>query len=221
MKNNWQGKLEKRIKDYLKGYTACHDYYHLDRVRDNAMKIAKEVDCDQEVLEAAALLHDIGYKGKEEDHKNHHIYSMEIANKWLPEVGFPQKKIPGVLEAIRLHDNLHWEKGKGEKTEHIETMIIQDADRMEVLGAIGIARLAYYFGEKGYPIYNSDPVPKTDLVWLNHSLLNQIKRESMKKWENMNFEISKEISKKSNKFLTMFYKQLKKELLEHHGGDNV
>ncbi|MFA5024871.1 MAG: hypothetical protein WC523_08075 [Patescibacteria group bacterium] len=41
MKNSWQQKLESKIKKYLKGYTACHDYYHLDRVRDNALKISK------------------------------------------------------------------------------------------------------------------------------------------------------------------------------------
>jgi len=217
---NWQVKLEKKIKEYLKGYTACHDFYHLDRVRGNAMKIAKKVECDKEVLEAAALLHDSGYKNHEDDDKNHYKYSMKIAKKWLPEVGFPKEKINGVLEAIRLHDNYCWEEN-GEKSNSTEVKIIQDSDRIDALGAIGIVRMAYYFGERGYPIYNDKPMPDTKAVWINHSLLNQTERESMKKWENMNFEISKKISKDKNEFLKLFHKQLKKELLEHHGGDDA
>src|SRR3990172_6357118 len=97
---NWQAKLEKKIKKYLAGYPACHDFFHLDRVRDNAMQIAKVVKCDLEVLEAAALLHDIGYKNFELDDVSHHIHSMEIAKKWLPEVDFPKEKLADVLEAI-------------------------------------------------------------------------------------------------------------------------
>ncbi len=214
---SWQIKIEKKIKQYLDGYTSCHDYYHLDRVRDNAMKIAKEVDCDKEVLEAAALMHDIGYKNHEKDHKIHYKFSMEIAEEWLPKAGFPKEKMKDVLEVIRLHDNYHWHKD-GEKTNHTETKIIQDADRIDALGAIGISRITYYYGERGWAIYNSDPVPKTDKIWLNHSLLDQLERDPMQKWENMNFEISKKISKGRDDFLKLYHKQLEKELLEHHGG---
>jgi uncharacterized protein len=214
-KINWQTKLEKKIQNYLEGYTACHDFYHLDRVRDNAMRIAKEIKCDKEVLEAAALLHDAGYKDHEADHKKHNIYGMKLAEKWLPETGFPKNKIPDVLEVIRLHDNYHWGHD-GEKTEHAETLIIQDADRIDLLGAIGIARLSYFFGERGYPIYTDSPIPETNEVWLNHSLLDQIKRDPIVKYENLNFAASKRIFKKRADFLKSFYKELKKELEFHH-----
>ena len=100
MKNTWQTKLENKIKKYLAGYTACHDFYHLDRVRDNAMRIAKTIKCDKEVLEAAALLHDIGYKNHEDKDREHHIFGMEIAQKWLPQVGFPKEKIADVILSL-------------------------------------------------------------------------------------------------------------------------
>ena len=215
LKNNWQTKLEKKIKIYLEGYTACHDFYHLDRVRDNAMRIAKEIKCDKEVLEAAALLHDSGYRNNEHDDKNHHLYGIEIAKKWLPKIGFPKEKISDVLEVIRLHDNFHWDEN-GEKTDHLETKIIQDADRIDAIGAIGVTRITYYFGEKGYPIYTDKPAPKTKKIWLNHDLLNQIERDPMKKYENLNFATSKRIFKKRADFLKSFYKELKKELEFHH-----
>jgi uncharacterized protein len=140
---------------------------------------------------------------------------MKIAEKWLKEIDFPKEKISEVVEAIRLHDNLHWDIN-GEKTCHTETMIIQDADRIEALGAIGIARLVYFYGEHGYPIYNPAKIKKTKRVWLNHSLPDQIRRDTMKKWENLNFDYSKNISQKRNQFLERFYQELKIELSLHH-----
>lgn len=212
---NWLKKLETRIRSYLQGYTACHDYYHHKRVKNYSLEIAEKVKCNKDVLVAAALLHDVGYKDHEKDDQNHHLYSMEIASKWLKEINFPQNKIPDVLEAIRLHDNFHWDDD-GEKTSHVETMIIQDADRIDAMGAIGVARLIYYYGERGYPIYSPSKLKKIKKVWLNHSLLDQIKRDPMKKWENFNFNYSKKISERRHKLLKDFYQELKMELSLHH-----
>lgn len=215
---SWQNKLEQKIKEYLEGYSSCHDYWHLFRVRNSSMCIAEEVASDEEVLEAGALLHDVGYKGHESDHKNHQFYGMEIAEEWLPQVGFPATKIQDVCEVIRLHDDYH--KGENaEKTSHIETKIIQDADKIEALGAIGVARLTYYFGEKGWPIYNDKPVPKVKTIWLDHDLLDQIQRDAMIKYDLLHFDISRRLSQNRYKFLQHFYEELKKELLEHHGGE--
>ena len=216
MKKTWQVELEEKVKKYLDGYSACHDYYHLDRVRDNALEIAKEVECDLEVLEAASLLHDIGYKSFEDDDANHYLYSMKIAQEWLPEVNFPVEKIDDVVEAIRLHDNYHWDEN-GEKTNHTETRIIQDADRIDAIGAIGMVRLTYYYGEKKKAVYSDEPIPKSDKAWLGHSLLDQINRDPMKKWENLNYDISRKLSKERSEFTKQFYKVLKSELFHHHG----
>lgn len=209
----WQPKLEQKVRAYLDGYTACHDFYHLERVKNWALKIANEINCDQDVLIAAALLHDLGYKGFENDAKNHNIHSMDIAKKWLPEVGFPEEKIDDVIEAIRLHDNFAWGHN-AEKTNHIETKVLQDADRIEALGAIGIARLAYFFGEMGYPIYSDKPVQETKEVWTNHSLIDQLERDNLKKWEHLNFAISKKIAESRHKYLADFQKEIKREIEE-------
>jgi uncharacterized protein len=211
----WEKKLKNKVREYLKGYTACHDCYHLQRVENYALEIAEKIDCDKDILKASALLHDIGYRYHEKDDKNHHLHGMKIAERWLKEINFPQEKIPDVVEAIRLHDNLHWDIN-GEKTSHIETMIIQDADRIEALGAIGITRLIYYFGERGYPIYNPAKIKKTKKIWFDHSLPDQIRRDTLKKWENLNFDYSKKISQKRNEFLKRFYQELKMELSLHH-----
>ena len=207
----WQENLESMIKEYLEGYTACHDFYHLERVKDTALKIAKKVKCDEEVLTVAVLLHDIGYKKHEEDDKNHYKYGIEIVKKWLPEVDFPESKLADVIEAIRLHDNFTWGHD-GEATDHTETKILQDADRIEALGAIGVTRIAYYFGEKGFPIVSDKPVPESKEVWLNHSYLNTLERDPLKKYENLNFLYSQEIAKKRYEFTQNFLKELELEL---------
>lgn len=213
MSNSWKQKLDEKVRKYLEGYPASHDYYHLRRVKNFALKIARKIQCDKDILYASALLHDVGYKNHEKDDQNHHIYSMHLAQKWLGEIDFPKEKIKDVLEVIRLHDNFSW-GDEHEPTEHLETKILQDADRIDSIGAIGIARIAYYFGEKGYPIYNPQKVKETKKVWLNHSLSDQIERDPIKKWENLNFDYSKKISKKKYNFLFVFKKELEKEIKE-------
>ncbi len=213
MKYSWQGKLEQRIKVYLEGYSACHDFFHMARVNKIAHRIADNIPCDREVLTAACLLHDIGYKGNEDNDKEHHLSGMKIAEEWLQKVNFPAEKINEVVEAIRLHDNFPHMGDKHEKTEHIETLILQDADRIEALGAVGIARTAYYFGERNKQIYNPSAV-NDDMTspWCDHSLLEQLHRYATQKWNDLNFDVSREIARKRHKIMNDYYLHLKEEL---------
>ena len=81
----WEKKLKNKVREYLKGHTACHDYYHLQRVQNYALEIAEKIDCDRDVLKAAALLHDIGYRYHEKDDKNHQrswfVYVIKLDKK--------------------------------------------------------------------------------------------------------------------------------------------
>jgi len=213
-KHIWQFKLESKIKKYLENSGGCHDYWHAVRVKENARQIASKIKCDFDILSAAALLHDVGYHGNDK-HKLHFIYSMKLAKKWLPEVGFPKSKMKDTPEAIRLHDNYSWGHNY-EPTDRTEAKIIQDADRIDALGVIGIVRVAYFFGEKKFPIYNSKPLSKSNEVWLNHSLIDQLRREPMQKWSHLNFEYSKKISKKRFELFKKVYNELRKEILNYH-----
>lgn len=210
---SWKEELIQNIKDHLEGYTACHDFYHGERVLNNALKIAKKIECDPDILFAAALTHDVGYKNIKNDDNNHHKYSMGLAKKWLIETDFPKEKIEAVLEAIEHHDNHAWGHDPKELGS-IEARIVQDADRIDALGAVGIARITYYYGERGFPIVSPAEIPQTNKVWINHSLLELIRRDTLRKWEHLNFEYSKEISAHLNKFAEDYYNQLKKELTE-------
>lgn len=216
MNDDWQNRLDKKIFDYLEGYSACHDYYHAKRVKNYAQKIAKSIRCDNEVLLAATWLHDSGFKGHEDDVANHRVYGMKLAEEFLPEVDFPEEKIKNVLEVIRLHDNYSWSKNH-EDTDIVEAKIIQDADRIDAIGAIGIARLAYFFGTQQLPIYSESSILEDEIGRPNHSMLDQLKREVEHKWKNMNFGVSKEISIKKQKIIEEYLSELKREIGEVDG----
>lgn len=129
-------KLEKEvIKHYDKN--GGHDFNHVKRVLDIAKVIAKtEKNVDKEVLTASVIIHDVA-KRMEEDGKirDHAIKGAGMSYYLLDKIGFPKNKIEKVAYCIRVH-----RKSKRMNPETIEAKILQDADKIDVFGAVGIAR---------------------------------------------------------------------------------
>ncbi len=116
-----------------------HGYPHVERVRKLALEIAEEIEepVDKEVLEIAALLHDIGRYGS--SGKHHAEASAEIADFLLFLLQYPEDKRKNVVEAIRAHSySLNTEAVS------LEAKILSDADKLDALGAIGIGRVFMY-----------------------------------------------------------------------------
>jgi HD superfamily phosphodiesterase len=140
--------LEKVIEKILEKSTPGHDIEHMLRVWNLAKQIidGEKISVDEEIVYAACMLHDVGhtiYDPKDPLYVKHPIRSMEIARKVLPEIGFPEEKIPLTLEAIRLHDDTKpW--GTKTKTDKREIWYVQDADNIEALGANGLTRLILF-----------------------------------------------------------------------------
>lgn len=148
----WEKKLIKKTEERLAGDSTGHDLYHALRTRSIALFIAGKEKGDKEALSAAALIHDIG---RMDEPKRQHIdVALEFAKKELPKIGFPESKIKLVIEAVKLHEDKPWIKGKKQKPRFKETLILQDADRLDILGAIGIARSFVFAGAHKNPIYN-------------------------------------------------------------------
>lgn len=140
------------VKSELQGDSTGHDWWHILRVRNNAMRIAsKESGADLFVVELAALLHDIA---DWKFHEGNEKASSDAARKWLEGQKVDDAKIKSVCEVI---DSVTF-KGAGVKTTPatIEGRIVQDADRLDAIGAIGIARAFAYGGKVGREIYNPD-----------------------------------------------------------------
>jgi len=129
-----------------------HDKSHVERVYRLALRIAEEEGgyVDLDVIRAAVLLHDVARAMEDEGKiKDHAFESAEIARKILLDVGFPREKMEKVLYCIRVHrfrDN--------SKPNILEAQILQDADRLDMLGAIGIARVFNRGGWGNIPIYD-------------------------------------------------------------------
>jgi len=133
----WQETFEKIASELMKDPT--HDFEHAKRVCSIAIHLAREEKADEDIVKAAALLHDVGYSI---DEKEHEKKSMEIAESLLGMTDFPKEKAKKVLECIREH-----RFSKSGKAMSLEAKILQDADRIDAIGAVGIARCFLWSGE--------------------------------------------------------------------------
>ncbi len=129
-----------------------HGFDHIIRVYRMAVKLAIAEGADVEILRAAALLHDAqgsATSGGEEGRLNHHQASADFARQVLQEEGWPEERIAAVLHCIRAHRF----RDETEPPQSLEAKILFDADKLDVIGAFGIARTIAYDVVVGQPIY--------------------------------------------------------------------
>ncbi|MBX2990668.1 MAG: HD domain-containing protein [Bacteroidetes bacterium] len=143
------------VKAKLSGEGSGHDWFHVERVWKNARHIGTEEQVDMFIVELAALLHDIAdwkFAGGDDS------AGPREARTWLESLKVDEETIAHVCDIIM---NLSF-KGAGVKSAmHTrEGMVVQDADRLDALGAIGIARAFAYGGHKGSELYNPDVKPE-------------------------------------------------------------
>lgn len=142
------------VKQELNNAEAGHDWWHAMRVRNNAMLIAKSQSCDVLVVELAALLHDIADSKFNNGDEN---AGPEKAKIFLSKQGVDQPICNHVIQIIR---NISFKGGNIiQSFNSLELDIVQDADRLDALGAIGIARAFSYGGHKGREFFNPDIPP--------------------------------------------------------------
>lgn len=140
---------EEYVKDKLSGEGSGHDWWHIYRVWQNAKHIGQYEQADMFVVELAALLHDIAdWKFNDGDDS----VGPKLAREWLTKLQVEENIIAHVCQIIK---DLSF-KGAGVKSKihTIEGMVVQDADRLDALGAIGIARAFAYGGHKNREMYN-------------------------------------------------------------------
>lgn len=188
---------------------SAHDFEHIMRVFRNAQKICKKENVNEKLVLSAVLLHDIvSYPKYDKRSKLSSIKSANESKKILKKFNFTKKEIQIVSDAIRDHS---FSRNKIPAT--IEGKILQDADRLDAIGAIGIARVFAVGGSEKRPFYNvNDPFCKNrlpdDEIWtLDHFYRKLLKLESL-----MNTKTGKIEAKKRTKIMIKFLNQLKKEI---------
>ena len=168
-----------------------HGFDHTMRVYHNAMKIAAaEPGADLETVALAALLHDA------DDYKLFRTENNANARAILAECGLPEEKTERVCEAVNA---VSFSKNRDKRPETLEAMIVQDADRLDAIGAVGIARTFAYGGEHGRSLEES--------VAHFHEKLLLLK-------DLMNTQPAKQLAEERHVFLEDFLEELRRELGE-------
>ena len=187
----------------------AHDFEHTIRVYKNAQKICKKEKVNEKLVLSAALLHDIvSYPKSDKRSKTSSIKSATKSKQILEKLDFSKEEITIISDAIRDHS---FSQNKIPKT--LEGKILQDADRLDALGAIGIARVFATGGLLQRPFYNiNDPFCKKripdDKTWtVDHFFQKLLKLESL-----MNTKSGKTEAKKRTKIIKEFLNQLRMEI---------
>jgi uncharacterized protein len=140
--------LEAYVRKTMSDESTGHDWHHVRQVRDMALRIAETEGGDKEIIELAALAHDIGDRKFHDSEEEGDAKTIAA----LKDAGASDDTIERVMYIIR---NISFKGGGvGETMETLEGKIVQDADRLYALGAIGIARTFAYGGAKGRLIYD-------------------------------------------------------------------
>lgn len=145
--------LIERTREFARGFfeRGVHGFDHVERVFNLCLHIGREEGADLEVLALASILHDMARPleevGEVEDHA---VESARIARRFLRSLGYPEEKVEAVAHAIKAH---RFSKGPEPRT--LEAKILSDADKLDAIGAIGVARVFMYSGERGRDIKDS------------------------------------------------------------------
>ncbi|MBU1019867.1 MAG: HD domain-containing protein, partial [Firmicutes bacterium] len=165
--------VEQYVRQILQGENTGHDYYHSIRVLNNALLIAKGLDVDIDLIKVCCLVHDLIDRKVTSDI----VMAKNNLEKCLIEAEYKKEEISKIFHII---ENVSYSKGTVPSS--LEGLIVQDADRLEALGAIGIARTFAYGGKNNRLIY--DPEKKGNDDSIAHFYDKLLKLEELMNTEN-------------------------------------
>ncbi|BAD84669.1 metal-dependent phosphohydrolase, HD superfamily [Thermococcus kodakarensis KOD1] len=188
--------LIETVREFAKSFfdrEGTHGFSHVERVFNLCMHIGKEEGADLEVLALAALLHDIARpledSGKVEDHA---LEGARIARRYLRSLGYPEDKVEAVAHAIEAH-----RFSRGPEPATLEAKILSDADKLDAIGAVGIARVFMYSGEHGRGIDAS---------------IKHFEEKILKLKDLMYTETARKMAEERHRFTEEFIERLRREI---------
>lgn len=203
--------IQKKVMRMMEGRDPAHDFHHIMRVYKNAKLIGEREGADMEILLPAVLLHDIiVYPKRSIKSSNSPNDSGDLAETILQSCGYSQAKINHISHCIRTHSY-----SNRLVPSSLEGKILQDADRLDALGAIGIARMFSMGGSENRSFYNPyDPFcgysrrDLDDRRWtLDHFQIKLLKLQRL-----MYTRTAKKIARQRTKYMILFIKQMKGEI---------
>ena len=188
---------------------SAHDFEHIMRVYKNAQKIAKKEKVNMKLVLTAVLLHDvISFPKSDKRSKTSSMKSSIAAQRILKNQGYDKKEIKIISDAILDHS---FSRGKIPNT--IEGKILQDADRLDAIGAIGIARAFSVGGSGKRPFYNkSDPFCQKRKPDDTNWTLDHFYKKLLLLEKKMNTNTAKKEARRRTKIMKKFLDDFKKEI---------
>lgn len=204
-------KTAEYIRNRLEGEGSGHDWWHVYRVWQNSIRIAKQEKSDLFTVELASLLHDIA---DWKFHNGDESVGPKMAAEWLKGLEVDEVTINQVADIIR---KLSF-KGAGVKSEidTIEGMIVQDADRLDAIGAVGIGRAFAYGGSKNREMYNPDEKPTLHETFEQYknsrgTTINHFYEKLLLLKNLMNTETARNMANERHAFMEKFLEQFYSE----------
>lgn len=195
------------VKEKLKNAEGGHDWFHIERVYKNALLIAKEENCDLTVVKLGALLHDIA---DSKFHEGDETIGPKLAKAFLESEKVEEATIVHVLNII---ENISFKGGKVERSfSSKELDVVQDADRLDALGAIGIARTFNYGGFKNRPIFDPQIAPNTNMSKEEYKnsqapSINHFYEKLLLLKDKMNTQTGQKIAEERHRYMEGFLSQ--------------
>jgi uncharacterized protein len=195
------------VKQQLVDAEGGHDWFHIERVYKNSLLIAQSEKCDETVVKLGALLHDIA---DSKFHNGDETIGPKTARAFLESQEVEETIIVHVLNII---ENISFKGGNFDKNfTSKELEIVQDADRLDAIGAIGIARTFNYGGFKNRPLYNPAIAPnlhmkKEEYKSSEAPTINHFYEKLLLLKDKMNTETGKQIAQERHLFMETFLSQ--------------
>lgn len=199
------------VKQKLQNAESGHDWFHIERVYKNSLIISETETCDMFVVALAALLHDIA-DSKFND--GDETIGPLTAQHFLEQENVAPETIEHVVKII---ENISFKGGNFEQNfNSIELQIVQDADRLDAIGAIGIARTFNYGGFKNRAIYDPKILPnlqqsKEEYKKSTAPTINHFYEKLLLLKDKMNTQKGKEMAEERHRFMELFLEQFYKE----------
>lgn len=199
------------VKKQLENAESGHNWFHMERVYNNALLIAKNEDCDLEVVQLAALLHDIA---DSKFHDGDETVGPKVAREFLTSENVSEEIIN---HAVLIIENISFKGGNFEKKfTSKELEIVQDADRLDAIGAVGIARTFNYGGYKNREMYNPEISPNLNMSKEEYKnstapTINHFYEKLLLLKDKMNTKSGKKIAQQRHDFMETFLEQFYNE----------
>lgn len=198
---------ENLVKEVYMHFDASHDFQHIERVRKNAFDIAEtEPSANKEIIELAVLLHDVSdpkYATEEKLEEERIIKQLDISDE----------KVALVKEVIQA---ISFSGGHEVEAKSIEAKIVRDADRLDAIGAVGIARTFAFGGAKGRLLYDASETPRDNMSVEEYrtketASVTHFYEKLLKLSNGMQTKKGKELAVERHAFMELFLQNLRKE----------